>query len=98
MSWQSERVIHVTIHEPSGHAVVTGPRDGLWERLTMEVGATKWDKEWGGWVLDNLTKVADLCTLAEMNGLIWKEHAWEPGLLEKRKAARRKKAQRGKVA
>lgn len=78
--------------------MVTGPgRDGLWVELAMEVGAQSWDREWCGWRLDSMLQVADICTLAEMRGAIYKERRLTPGLLERVKAARRKKAQRGRT-
>lgn len=97
VSWQSERIVWVTIHEPTGRAVVTGPQGGMWERLALEANPrAKWDKDWGGWVLENEGQVADLCILTELNGGIWKETPWEPGLLRRRKEQRAKKAQRGR--
>lgn len=89
-------IVHVTIHRPSGHAVVTGPKDGIWNSLAIEAGAKRWNQEWGGWVLENLHQVADLCTLADMHNAIYKEHDWTPQTLANRKAARRERTWKGR--
>lgn len=95
MTWTTQDlIVHVTIHRPSGHAVVTGPKDGIWNGLAIEAGAKKWDSDWGGWVLENLNQVADLCTLVDMHNAIYKERDWTPDMLAKRKAARRRNAHR----
>lgn len=93
----TELIVHVTVHRPSGRAIVTGPRDGIWERLAHEANPnTSWNRDWGGWTLDTLNQVADLCTLADIHGAIFRESDWRPGLLEERKARRRERAQKGR--
>lgn len=42
-------VVWVTIHKPSGRAVVTGPRGGRWEWLALQANPkATWDKDWFG--------------------------------------------------
>lgn len=85
-------VVWVTIHKPSGRAVVTGPRGGRWEWLALQANPkATWDKDWFGWVLDNVNQVSDLCTLANWNDIIYMEREWTPELLPRLLEKRRKK-------
>lgn len=88
-------VVWVTIHRPSGRAIVTG-KDA--ERFAWEANPqTTWNHDWCGWTLDNLNQVSDICSLASIYDAIYREADWTPELLKKRQAARRKAAHRPRV-
>jgi len=95
--YKKHLVVHVAVDEATGTAMVTGPKDGIWNTLAIEAGATKWNSLWGGWLLETPAQLSDLCCLCDIYGAIYKQVPRTPDLLAKRQAARRAKAQKGRT-